>query len=258
MRGARGGRMPALVVGVGATLLLTAGPAAASCAPPPPMEQQIEEAQTVFVGTVRETADEGYHATVDVEEVWKRADLPPRVEVDGSPGGSDGTVTARSSVDRTFLTDTRYLFVLLDAEAPFEDNACSGTSEWREEHARHRPADARKPVEGAGASGGMGAAGSGEPGAATTTGGDSGSQEPTMTGTGPDTPVDDDAAGEDQAELDEPAGVAQPGGESSDTVTRTDTEPVAVRRGVDGRLVAAMLAGFAALAGFGWWLRRDA
>lgn len=221
-------------------LALLAGPAAASCAPPPPMEQAIEEAKTVFVGTVESLADEGHHATVRVEEVWKGPDLPPVVEVRGSPGG-DGAMRARTSVDRTYTDDTKYLFVLYDEDLPLEDNVCSRTSEWTEEYAQYRPAQVRHPVSAPA----NGAPGDGEMGVTSTTGGEPDSEEPTMVGANPDEPISYGPDGETDEELADNSGMV-------------DGEPAAATGGVDNRLWMGMVIGLGALLAAARWLRRDA
>lgn len=223
-----------------AALVVAAGPAAASCAPPPPMEQAIEDAKQVFVGTVETVADESYQANVRVEEVWKGPDVPPVAQVHGSPGMRGGQ-TARTSVDRTYMAGTRYLFVLYDDSAPYEDNSCTKTSEWQEDYAQYRPADWRHPVSAPA----DGAPGDGEMGITSTTGGESDSEEPTMVGANPDGPISYGPDGETDEELADNSGMV-------------DGDPVAARDGMDSRLIVLMGLGLIALMVGGWWLRRDA
>lgn len=239
MEGTRLTRAVLATVGALAALVVAAGPAAASCAQPPPMEQAIEDAKQVFVGTVEAVADEGHQANVRVEEVWKGPDVPPVAQVHGSPGMSGGQL-ARTSVDRTYTAGTKYLFVLYDDSAPYEDNICTKTSEWQEDYAQYRPADWRHPVSAPA----DGAPGEGEMGI-TSTGGESDSEEPTMVGADPDEPISYGPDGETDEELADNSGMV-------------DGEPVATRNGLDSRLIVLMGLGLAGLMLAGWWLRRDA
>lgn len=231
-------RMAVTTAGAVGALALAAGPAAASCAPPQPMEQAIADARQVFVGTVEALADEDHRATVRVEEVWKGPDVPPVTEVHGSPGGPGG-LQARSSVDRTYAAGARYLFVLYDDSAPYEDNICTRTSEWSEDFAQYRPADWRHPVSAPA----NGAPGEGEMGVTSTTGGESDSEEPTMVGANPDEPISYGPDGQTAEELADDSGLVE-------------GEPVATRGGLDSRLLLGMVVGVIALAAAGWWLRR--
>ncbi|HWH33570.1 MAG TPA: hypothetical protein VNU01_12945, partial [Egibacteraceae bacterium] len=86
-----------------------------------------------------------------------------------------------------------------------------------------------------------------------TTGGDAGSDEPTMVGTGPDTPVSSD----DLPGSDDPASVVHEPDAGEPPVEETDTEPASAS-GLDGGLLAAIAAGLVGLVFAGWWLRRDA
>lgn len=218
-----------------AALVVAAGPAAASCAQSPPMEQAIEDAKAVFVGTVTAVADEGYQATVEVHEVWKGPDRAPVEEVRGSPAGG-----ARTSVDRSFEAGATYLFVLHDDQSPLEDDICTKTSEWQEDYAQYRPADWRHPVSAPA----DGAPGDGDMGI-TSTGGEAGSEEPTMVGAGPDEPISYGPEGETDEELADNSGMV-------------DSDPVVARNGLDSRLIVLMGLGLVALLVASWWLRRDA
>ena len=219
-----------------AALLVAAGPAAASCAESPPMEQAIEDAKAVFVGTVSAVADEGYQATVQVHEVWKGPDRAPVEEVSGSPSSG-----ARTSVDRSYEAGVKYLFVLHDDQSPLEDNICTKTSEWQEDYAQYRPADWRHPVSAPS----DGAPGDGEMGITSTTGGESDSEEPTMVGANPDEPISYGPEGETDEELADNSGMV-------------DGDPVVARDSLDSRLIVLMGLGLVALLVAGWWLRRDA
>ncbi len=123
-----------------AALLPSAAPAAASCIlDERPMEQKVDEAPVVFVGTVVETRHNDTTARVRVEEVWKgQADLSG-VVVQGGTGEDD----AATSVDRSFVVGTRYLFFPQPDGNHFLDNSCSPTAEWSADFGAFRPEDAR-------------------------------------------------------------------------------------------------------------------
>lgn len=122
------------------------GPAAASCAAPPPLRQAIDEARTVFVGTVTETSNADRWATVAVSEVWK-GDVARTVEVRGGPADPPGPVHAASSVDRAFRDGAMYLFVPSGGEDEvFHDDACSSTTRYGARYEHLRPADTATPA----------------------------------------------------------------------------------------------------------------
>ena len=126
------------------TGLVLAAPGAvlADCAMPPSIEEVLETADIVFVGTVERTAEANRWASVTVEEVWRGPDQPATVLVKGGPAGN-----AMTSVDRFFEAGVTYLFVpYLDPQAGLSDNACSSTQPFGEDLARLRPADARSPI----------------------------------------------------------------------------------------------------------------
>lgn len=122
-------------------LLSFAAPALASCIQPVPIEEAIKSADSVFVGTVAGLSNNDRWATVAVEEVWTGPELAPIVEVRGGPGGN-----AASSVDRSFLAGTRYLFLPFISEGVLQDSACSSTTQFTADLARLRPATAHPPV----------------------------------------------------------------------------------------------------------------
>ena len=128
----------------GAVAMGVAAPVAASCRVLPDPAQAIREAQVAFVGTVVAVSNNDRWATVAVEEVWRGPDLPTTVEVRGGPAGNTAT-----SIDRTFVAATRYLFTVSAAGGGLTDTACSATTPWTPELARLRPADARAPIRAA-------------------------------------------------------------------------------------------------------------
>ena len=108
---------------------------------PPPIEEAIRDADVVFVGTVTNVANRDRWAIVAVQEVWKGPDMAAVVEIRGGPDGN-----AASSVDRTFMAGTRYLFLPFIAEGALQENSCSSTTEFTADLARLRPATAHPPI----------------------------------------------------------------------------------------------------------------
>lgn len=115
--------------------------------PPEPLSARIAKAPLVFVGTVLSTANHDRVARVRVEEVWKGPKLPNEVEVRGT--AFTGEENAATSVDRSFRTGVRYLFVPCHtgdassdevAAAPLDDGLCTATQEYRAELEEFRPA----------------------------------------------------------------------------------------------------------------------
>lgn len=121
----------------------TASVARASCAVPPSVADQIQTAALVFVGNVVYTYDRDRVAHVKVESIWKGPTLPTYLDVHGSP--VSGSARA-SSVDRTYQSGVRYLFVLYSAAQPLQDNDCSATQPYTSELAALAPPDARPPT----------------------------------------------------------------------------------------------------------------
>ncbi len=108
---------------------------------PPSIDEAVRDADLVFVGTVTSVANLDRWATVAVEEIWKGPDLFPVVEVRGGPGGN-----AASSVDRSYIAGTRYLFLPFVADGVLQDSSCSSTTEYTRDLGALRPANARRPV----------------------------------------------------------------------------------------------------------------
>ena len=135
---------PVLVALTLALLMLAgAGGAAASCVEPRPLPAVLDEAQSVFVGTVVFTWDGDRRARVHVESIWRGPVLPAYVEVHGSPaeGGSMAT-----SVDRTYKAGGRYLFALLGTTQPFSDNVCTATQPYTPALDAYAPANPQQPM----------------------------------------------------------------------------------------------------------------
>ena len=116
--------------------------ALADCMMPAPVEQAVQTAEIVFVGTVAETSNHNSWASVQVEDVWRGPDQPVAVIVKGGPAGNMAT-----SVDRFFEVGTKYLFFpFVDPEVGLADNSCTSTVQWSADLAQLRPADARQPI----------------------------------------------------------------------------------------------------------------
>lgn len=116
--------------------------AQASCIAPPPLKDVLSAAPVVFVGMVVSTADGGRRARVRVESIWKGGSLPAYVDISGSLASGPTTAT---SIDRTFESGRRYLFVPFDDRPPFQDNKCSATQPYTVGVAAYAPSDARAP-----------------------------------------------------------------------------------------------------------------
>ncbi|HYP24963.1 MAG TPA: hypothetical protein VEV43_15455, partial [Actinomycetota bacterium] len=139
-------RAAALFAGI-ALALVWSQPASALCAEPPSLGRAIAETSVVFAGTVTDTSSEGRWATVAVSDVWK-GDVAAEVEVRGGPEDPPGPISASSSVERTYRRGETYLVLPYAGSGEvFSDNACSGTTVYREGLARLRPAGAHAPPE---------------------------------------------------------------------------------------------------------------
>lgn len=116
---------------------VVAAPAAhASCAGPVgPLKKRLTSYDTVFVGTVTDTASGGRLATVKVESVW-RGEVTPTATV----AGGELAAGVASSVDRSYSDGVRYLFTPTGFEqGRYLDNACTATQEWTRKVERLRP-----------------------------------------------------------------------------------------------------------------------
>jgi hypothetical protein len=107
-------------------VLVVPSAARASCAVQLPLTDSLAASSVVFTGTVVSVDGGDRIATVLVDEVWKGGPLPERVEVRGGPGDPRSI----TSVDRSFVTGDKYLFVPINDSPPFEDNACTATREY--------------------------------------------------------------------------------------------------------------------------------
>ncbi len=128
----------ALLLVAAALLAAPAMPAGASCIAPPSIEESLESADLVFVGTTVELNNRNRWATFRVEEIWKGEPGGPRIDVRGGPPSGQAT-----SVDRAFDIDTRYLVFATKGARHWEDNACSATQEYDASLDQFRPASTR-------------------------------------------------------------------------------------------------------------------
>ena len=124
-------------------LLWAPGAVLADCMQPPAIGVAAATADIVFVGTVTNTLNNRRWAEVAVTEVWRGPDQPASVVVRGGPEGNTAT-----SVDRSFEVGRTYLFVpYMDPDtAALTDNSCTSTTEFTDDTAKLRPADARQPL----------------------------------------------------------------------------------------------------------------
>ncbi|MBJ7608872.1 MAG: hypothetical protein JF887_05510 [Candidatus Dormibacteraeota bacterium] len=122
-----------------AVLLLVPAVANASCAGGGSDQQTIRSAPIVFIGTVTGLSNGDRVATVRVDDVWRGSAIPRSVEVVGTPDLN----AAATSVDRTFVARTQYLFVP-DGGGPaqFTDNTCTATRPYSTNLSGLRPANA--------------------------------------------------------------------------------------------------------------------
>lgn len=121
-------RIRALVVLglVAAVIVIPATTAYAQCGLARTVEQSLAEADIAFVGRVVDRSNLDRTAVLQVMEVWKGADLPSTVTVNGGPENA----AQQTSIDRTFLLSQIYLVMPATSRSPFEDSLCSGTRLW--------------------------------------------------------------------------------------------------------------------------------
>ena len=141
-------RATAAVAVILASLAAAGAPAGAQvelgCGPDPGIDARIDEAPTVFTGTVRALGNNGRTATVDVIRVWKGGNLPKRVQVTGTIATQSKVVTA---LDRLYARGVTYLFLPTAGSAPrFVENRCSATRQLTAELAAKEPGGGAAPV----------------------------------------------------------------------------------------------------------------
>lgn len=129
--------------------------AATSCIEPLPIDQAIDEARTVFVGTVTQSEYDGLLAVFTVEEVWK-GEVGATVMVTGGPSpddlgeepeSSDGTIVAPLPY-RHFEVGGTYLVLPWGVEDDvYIDDGCSATLVYDSSLDEYRPESAQPPVD---------------------------------------------------------------------------------------------------------------
>ena len=113
----------ALVAGA---LMAPVASAHAQCAPSLTTEENLQAAETAFVGTVIDRSNRDRTAVFAVFEVWKGRRLSERVTVNGGPEDPNQL----TSIDRTFLLGQTYLVLPANNREPFRDSLCTGTQLW--------------------------------------------------------------------------------------------------------------------------------
>ena len=131
---------------ISATLALAfaavAAPVQADCALAGPPADVLPTAEIAFVGEVIGVA--GPTATFQVREIWAGGDLAPIVEVHGlTDDGADKNLPVFSEDDRIWTPGTTYLVLPYADLGVLRDSICSATTEWTDDLAALRPADAR-------------------------------------------------------------------------------------------------------------------
>jgi len=132
-----------LIVTVAITWLGLAPPAAADCEPAGPVADALRTASVAFVGTV--VAVEGPAARFAVAEVWA-GEVGAEVEVRGvsdDVGVDSGFGAGFTEDDRHWTDGATYLVVPWVDGAVLRDSICTATTEWSDDLAALRPADAR-------------------------------------------------------------------------------------------------------------------
>lgn len=124
--------------------------ARASCIAGPPLAEAVATADTVFIGTVLATTNEGRLARVRVDAVWRGGPLPAVVVVNGRYAGpglppAPAGEVQWSSVDRSYTVGERYLFLPHNGVSPFEDVPCTSTRLYTPDLDRYAPAAVRTP-----------------------------------------------------------------------------------------------------------------
>jgi hypothetical protein len=117
-----------------------APPVHADCAVAGPPAEALPTAAIAFVGEV--VGVTGPMATFEVREVWAGGDLAQIVEVRGlSDDGANPQALGED--DRTWTLGTTYLVLPYADGGLLRDSICSATTEWTDDLAALRPADAR-------------------------------------------------------------------------------------------------------------------
>jgi hypothetical protein len=132
-----------------ALLALGSAPVAADCNLAGPVEEVLPTAEVAFVGTVSQVI--GAMALFEVHEVWA-GPVGHTVEVHGLASGVEFTED-----DRRWEPGTTYLVLPYTEGGDLRDSICTATTEWTDDLAALRPADAviHEPAQSPEASGSM-------------------------------------------------------------------------------------------------------
>lgn len=104
-------------------VLTTTAPAAADCTcKPGTLEQQVERADAVFIGTIDEVGEEGATFTYDITASRAYEGTPERSTQIVSAGGRNACGLGELEVAQT------YVFFATGSEAPYDTDSCSGTT----------------------------------------------------------------------------------------------------------------------------------
>jgi hypothetical protein len=111
------------------------------------MDEALDQAEVVFVGTVVELENSRRWAMVEVSEIWKGDVVPGRVEVRVGPKDPPGPGGVATSVDRYYKLGREYLFVPFRGRGTiFRDNACTASRLFTERLERFRPVGSEEPT----------------------------------------------------------------------------------------------------------------
>lgn len=121
---------------IGVSWIALASPVVADCDPAGRPADVLPDAEVAFVGDVVEVR--GSVAQISVREVWA-GNVGAVVEVHGL--GDEGR--GPSEDDRRWERGTTYLVLPASNGAVLRDHICTATSEWTDELAALRPANAR-------------------------------------------------------------------------------------------------------------------
>lgn len=131
------------VIALAIAWLSLAPPVAADCEPAGPVAEALRAAPVAFVGTV--VAVEGPAARFAVAEIWA-GEVGAQVEVRGlserSIGRSVEGPQGSTEDDRHWTNGATYLVVPWVEGSMLRDSICTATTEWSDDLAVLRPADA--------------------------------------------------------------------------------------------------------------------
>ncbi len=123
-----------IAIPIALTMAFAAGTVAADCEPAGPLEDVLPNAPVAFVGTVVDLQPP--MAVLEVHEVWA-GDVARSVEVHGLTSG-----VQFSEDDRPWEEGVTYMVVPIVEGGVLRDSICTATTEWTDDLAALRPADA--------------------------------------------------------------------------------------------------------------------